>query len=455
MAQPTPGGVCDFMNPFGDCPLSSPGEMIADAAGNAFESMARSMAEAAEQLMVSVTSAWTSVPSTNPTYNLVSAELTEDLRWVTALVAGLALIYSAARFAWTQRADDAREIAAGLIRQVLVGAAGMTVLYTSLRLGDRFSEWIINESTDGTFNAETLLTGASAWAMAPGLIFILGLIGVIVGLLEIAMLVFRNGLVVVLGASWQIGAAASTTPAGKEMFNKITGWLAAFVLYKPAAAICYAGAYRLLLTDQAEGGDAVLAAATGITLLVAAVLAMPAMIRLVVPLAGSIGGVSGGAVMAAGATVATGAVALAAGGGAAGAGGASGAAPSTGASGSTGPSSLPPGGDGSAGSLSPGPGTGDALPPGDRPGGELPPGPRGPTPIGDKGPIAAPPAGEGQGGGAEGARPGGASTGAPREGSGGRRMVDGAATAQLMGQGVSAVGGTARGAMGDTDDDST
>lgn len=445
---PSGGDVCDFLNPFGDCP--SPGEVVADVAGNAFEEAARAMAEGAEEIMVAVTSAWVSVPSSNPVYNVVSADLTEDLRWVTGLVAGLALIFAAVRFAWLQRGDDAREIMAGLLRQIFVSGAGMTVLYTTLRMGDRFSEWIINESTGGTFNAEALLTGAGVWAMAPGLVFILGLVAIIVGLLEIAMLVFRNGLVVVLGASWQIGAAASTTPAGKEMFVKITGWLAAFVLYKPTAAICYAGAYRLLLND-AEGTSAVLSAATGITMLVAAVLAMPALIRLIVPLAGSIGGVSGGAVMAAGATVATGAVALAAGGGAAGAAAGGGGAPSGGAGGG-GPAALPSGGD-SAGALGPGQGPGGELGGGDSPKGELPSGPQGPTPIGDKGPMEMPPGG-GTGaasGGSSGSEAGTANDGPG--GSGGSRLTDVAGAAHLMGQGITGAAKTAQGAMGDSDDD--
>ena len=60
------------------------------------------------------------------------------------------------------------------------------------------------------------------------------------------MLMFvRGGMLVLLVGTLPLIAAFSNTEMGLQWFRKATAWLIAFALYKPAAAIVYAVAFKL------------------------------------------------------------------------------------------------------------------------------------------------------------------------------------------------------------------
>jgi hypothetical protein len=190
--------------------------------------------------------------------------------------------------------------------------------------------------------------------MASGMVMVLAIIALLAGLVQLFLLLLRNGLLVVLTGAWPTAAAASMTEAGSGMWRKTTGWLLALICFKPAAAICYAVALRMTLT-----GDNGLEQASGVLLLVMAVLALPALVRLIVPAVSAIGGASAGAVAAGGAVLATGAISAGRSGGSSGGGQApapasptgSGAAPSGSGGGGNGSSPSPaPAGASAAGS---------------------------------------------------------------------------------------------------------
>jgi len=67
------------------------------------------------------------------------------------------------------------------------------------------------------------------------------------------------------------------------------GWLAGFVIYKPVAALIYATAIYLMSAPQAPGGKApdgtpqTLKIVMGVTMMIIAVVALPAILRFVSP----------------------------------------------------------------------------------------------------------------------------------------------------------------------------
>src|SRR5690606_9884880 len=105
----------------------------------------------------------------------------------------------------------------------------------------------------------------------------------------------------------------TNTEMGRGWVKKAVGWLVAFSLYKPAAAIVYATAFQLVGTDVfADDGTGLLAVLTGLMLMIIALFAMPALMRFVTPMVGALaGGAAGGAVaMGAMAALPTGAAAI-------------------------------------------------------------------------------------------------------------------------------------------------
>nr|WP_256939947.1 hypothetical protein [Arthrobacter sp. BF1] len=242
--------------------------------------------------------------------------LQSSLWWYMGAAAVVSIIIGGARMAWEQRAEPGRETIKSLLTLIGVAGAGVTVVGLLVAAFDAFSVWIINGSLEcdvagdgacfgGNISALlALTTNPLAGGLGPLLIIILGLIAILATAFQIVLMVARGGMLVILTGILPLSAAATNTEMGKSWFKKNVGWLVAFILYKPAAAIIYATAFQLTGTDVfQDDGTGLLAVLTGLMLMVLALFAMPALMRFVTPLVGS---------MAAGAAGAGGLLALAA-----------------------------------------------------------------------------------------------------------------------------------------------
>jgi type IV secretion system protein TrbL len=172
------------------------------------------------------------------------------------------------------------------------------------------SRSIIDRSVqDGEFgeNLVRLLTVPVAGTLARVLVIVLGLVSVFVSLVQIGLMVARNGMLVILAGVLPTSGSFTSTEIGKAQFQKLVAWLIAFMLYKPAAAIVYATA---LSGVNLFGDEGLISLVTGMVLMVLAVLALPALMRFAGPVVGAVAsdGGGGGQVAAAGATVAAGAI---------------------------------------------------------------------------------------------------------------------------------------------------
>src|SRR3954447_20190098 len=288
-----------------------------------------------------------------------------------AAAAILAVILGGARMAWEQRAEPGRELLKGLLTLVVVSGCGLAVISLAVSAADEFARGVVDASLQGDGfgkNVAGMLgfrRAASGGALGPLLVIVLGLIAILVSVAQIMLMVVRAGMLVLLAGALPLAAAFTSTEAGRAWFRRFSGWLLAFVLYKPAAAIIYATAFRLLDSDVFSG-DGLLSVLVGLALMVMAVIALPALLRFLVPITSAVagaGGGGGGAAMLAGA-MPTGAIALGnrmalapAGAGPGGGSGGGGAGPRSGpgpsgATASSGPSGggRPGGGGGSAAS---------------------------------------------------------------------------------------------------------
>lgn len=410
--------------------------MAGGIARTGFEAAARSMGEGADQMLQMTTSAWMAVPSGTAAQQDTVRWLQGDLLQLTLLVAVIGFIVAGAKTALLRRTEDLRLALFGAFRLMTVTVAGGTILYLILRLGDDFAEWIVADAMGGQLETSMVFSFAKAGVVNSGILLILGFLAIVGSIIQIGLLLVRSGLLVILAGAWPLSAAASMTAAGEHMWKKLTGWIVAFALYKPAAAIVYAVAFRLIQGGDSSGAnEQMLALVQGVVLLFVAILALPALLRLVVPATTALGGASAGGAIAGGAVLATGAMAVPAlAGGMAPAMGAG--AITAGMSGGGGTASLasglrPPGGNGATG--------------GGHPGGEGPSG--GPGPAGGHGPSGAAPAGTSRGA----PSPAGASPAPAGEGSTPARGPSGAGSG-AAGFATGAAG-VARGAQGAVEDE--
>ncbi|WP_029212106.1 hypothetical protein [Arsenicicoccus bolidensis] len=360
------------------------------------------------------------------------AFIQNSLWWYMIAFAVMGVIVGAVRMAWEQRAEPGKQLVQSLMTLVVVSGAGLTTVSLLVKAGDAFSVWLLDgalgcsvEGTGGTcFGGNmgkllALTTNPTTGGLGAIMIIILGLLAVIGSIVQILLMVVRAGMLVVLAGVLPMSAAATNTDTGRTMFRKTVGWLLGFILYKPAAAIVYATAFKLAGTNIfKDDGSGLISVVVGLTLMAVALVALPALMSLIVPAVSSVasGGGMTTAAMAGAAMLPSGAIAAGrlAGGHGGGGGGhdAGGSSPT----GSTGAAGGPTGGATGAG------------------------------PTGDAGPSG----GSGRAGadGASGATGSGGATGADPAGSASAAGTAGTSGGSAAGTGAAAAAGAAAGPVG-------
>lgn len=355
------GKPCDWWN-FG----CQAGDFVNDRANDAIKNMADAVGDAVGNVVKTLGTFWVNVGTPNLTATPGGSAASDPVLFLqnslwfwTAALAVLSVLVGAAKMIIERRGSPMRDLGRSLATLVVVSGAGVAAIGLLTVAADQFSVWIIDKSTDGTsFNAKisTMLALSSTSPIGSIMIILLGLIAIIASVIQIVLMIVRGGLLVILTGIFPTAAAFTNTDAGKGWFQKCTAWVIAFILYKPAAAIVYATAFRLsganLFGNSGDGkdfGSAFLATVTGLALMVVALFAMPALMRFVTPMVGAVAGGGGGLAAGAVGGLASGAINM----GSAGRGGgsSSGSVPSGGgseSSGSSGPSGT--GSQGDAGS---------------------------------------------------------------------------------------------------------
>ncbi|WP_420116580.1 hypothetical protein [Micromonospora sp.] len=278
---------------------------------------------------------WVNVPSIsvgdmagNP--SSVVGWLVSRLGWYTVALAVVSILIGAGRMALTRKADPGVDTARSFVQFICVCGFGIAVIAASTEAADQFSNWIIGDSTGDNFGAN--LTELLAFAAIGGggvlIVVILGIIAVLASCIQIILMLMRSVVLILLAGFLPTAAAATNTEMGKQQFQKIVAWIVAFILYKPVASIIYALAFRLIGDQSINSGDGLIKVLAGVTLMLLALFALPALMKLAVPATASVAGKVSAGMMAAGAVgaVATGAVMVATGGAGAAAGAGGGAA---------------------------------------------------------------------------------------------------------------------------------
>ncbi|MDQ2729062.1 MAG: hypothetical protein M3Y91_14665, partial [Actinomycetota bacterium] len=271
-------------------------------AGDFIKTAASDAANAADNLLKTLATAWTQVPtptagncstdaagaySCNPAAggNAGATQFIQgDLKTLTLFVGVGALLFAAGRMAFLRRGEPMREAVGGLFRLLVVSGAGLAFLTIMAQAGDSFSSWVLssapNSSGGGLAQATTLfkLSGGGLSGAAPFLLLILAILAILATLIQLFLIVVRGALLVVMAGTWPLSAAASMTGAGTQWFKKTTGYLIAFLLYKPAAAICYALAFYLIQNPPANG-DPIVTQIEGVVLIILATLTLPALLK--------------------------------------------------------------------------------------------------------------------------------------------------------------------------------
>lgn len=281
-----PGDILCYSNPI--CAGGKAvGAVAGQAASNGFKQAAETMFASYDDIMKQFLTSWTTSGFLVSLDNKATAWFQDTSLPITIALLTLGLVVAGARVMYSRRGEPFQEVMSALGRAVAVITLGTAAIQIFVWGGDAYAQWILKQSGVTAAGGYTVAGFAAA---SPGLALIFGLIGVMAVGFQWVIMFVRQALMLLLNAFWQISASYALLKRGEQAFEKVTAWIIAFIIYTPLAASIYAFAWRLK-----DGEDGVGGVLYGLMLIVLAVVALPAIMRLLVPASGALGSAIGGA----------------------------------------------------------------------------------------------------------------------------------------------------------------
>lgn len=286
------------------------GDLVCAGAEGFINSLFHGVTDSLGGLAKSLGSFWVNTPSIPLTGEDNAVTFIRDTTlWYVGVLMVISVLIAAGQMMWTRKGQPLTELLSSLLKFAIINAASVSGVTMLLDSGDKFSAWIIKQSTDEGFDkALSTLIGPEVFksGITVGIaIFaiVMGIIAIIVAVIQIGLLIVRSAMALILVGTLPLAFSATNTSWGKQWSQKHVSWLIAFILYKPVASIVYAAAFKVFgSVGKVDGDDAerMMYFICGLVLMVAALFALPAMMRLIVP---AVGAASGAGAMFAGAAV--------------------------------------------------------------------------------------------------------------------------------------------------------
>ncbi|MFC6158109.1 hypothetical protein ACFWUU_27470 [Kribbella sp. NPDC058693] len=260
-----------------------------------FQAIADVVVKAVEAVMKAVGLLWVYIKTPDIAENTPALWVQQHTNFIMVFIATIAVIVGAIQMAISHRGEPAKEILRSLITLVVVTASATAFAGTLIAAADGFSSWIIDQAlktNDHSFAkaiADTMTDPLKSPGEAFGwlLVIFVGILMVITSIIQLALMIIRYGMLVLLVGVLPLTAAATNTEMGMMWFKRSLAWLAGFIIYKPVAALIYATAIYLMSTPSVEGAPdgtpQTLKIVMGVTMMILAVVALPAILRFVSP----------------------------------------------------------------------------------------------------------------------------------------------------------------------------
>lgn len=287
------------------------GDMVCAGAEGFLNVLFHGVTDSLGGLAKSLGSFWVNTPSIPLTgeHNAVTF-IRDTTSWYVGALMAISILIAAGQMIWTRKGQPLTELLSSLLKFAIVNGASIAGITMLLESGDQFSAWVIDQSTDEGFDqALAGLIGPKVFdsGISIGIAvfaIIMGIIAIIVSVIQIGLLIVRSAMALILVGTLPLAFSATNTAWGKQWSQKHVSWLIAFILYKPVASLVYAAAFKVFGgfgKIDGDDGQRMTYFISGLILMVAALFALPAMMRLIVPAVGAAS--AGGGAMFAGAAV--------------------------------------------------------------------------------------------------------------------------------------------------------
>lgn len=314
-----------------------------------------------EKMLVLVGDMVISPPSFTSEHQSNAQWLAGQTEYLTGILAVVSLMIGGMMLMWQRKAEPLKDILAMLIRLILISAGGVSLVALLSQASDEWSAWMLDAATAGSFNDNLIaLFALNPFSVHSGILMaiLFGLLAIIAGAIQVVLFMIRQPFLILMVGLWPLSAAATNTDWGRQWFSKLTGWIAAFLLYKPAVAIIFALGLKMMKPDTSDTADGMLNFIQGLLLIGMSMVALPALVKFIVPSTASLGSGGGGGAAAAVGGMAAMKVASGSGGGGARGAGSSGGSQGASPSGASGAGAASGGASGAGGQVGAGASTG-------------------------------------------------------------------------------------------------
>ena len=287
------------------CVKGAVGGVVGGLASDAVTSLAQEVMKAVVWLLQHMSTLWVGI--TPPQMTDASGQPTGTVAWLsqhltllTVALATVSILVGAFKIAVEEaQGGHVRQLVKFLVTFTLVSACAAVFADTLIYAFDQMATWMISNAIGQETFAGKLgkvlgvaLQGAppagfaATLAVAFGTI-VLGILACLAMMAQVAIMLLRGGMLIALVGTLPAAAAGSNTEMGMQWFKRQVAWVIAWAAYPLAAAIIYSAAFLL----PGQGGiDALL---SGVLLLIAAVVALPVLIRFLVPMTAAVSGGGG------------------------------------------------------------------------------------------------------------------------------------------------------------------
>lgn len=305
------------------------GDAVDNAVQDAWTGLAGKLYDSVVTALQFLSSWWLNIPA--PTLMNDAGDTPAQLvmlytRVLIGVVGLLSTAFVVVQYAMRKDGNNGEALGWAIARTVVFSGLSLSVIGLLLQFGDVSAPWFVQMIGGGgddfsksmeslTFSQEMVmktLANTGGMVLILVIVFLLALIG---SLLNLFLILFTFGMLPIVAGMIPILAAASVTEKGAAAFYKVLGWTLATCLFKPVAAIIYGGGIAMvkLLTNSSGANllpdQVALQVMAGFTVIAAAGLVLPALVRLIVPtMAAGSRGVGGGALAMAGVSAAGGAI---------------------------------------------------------------------------------------------------------------------------------------------------
>ncbi|KHL04612.1 hypothetical protein LK10_04435, partial [Sinomonas humi] len=152
--------------------------------------------------------------------------------WYTLVLVVFGILVGCGRLVWEQRREHLTGIVKQLMTFTLVTGSGVAVLQLLVTGFDALAKALLDDATKGAGFAQNV-GGMIALGGGLGVLLaiVFGVIAILVSLIQLVMMVFRSGILILLAGGLPTAAAFTNTETGRQWFQRFLSWLIAFTLY--------------------------------------------------------------------------------------------------------------------------------------------------------------------------------------------------------------------------------